>query len=338
MNPEISIIIPIYNAEKYLSQCIKSALAQTYINFELILADDGSCDKSSAICDYFASKDNRIKVIHKTNGGPSSARNAGIDHATGNWIAFIDADDWVNPEYINDLFKAVDGENMLIVQGINYLNKEKDKNTIVDFGNNIVSSNSYYTIFSIIKLYKYGYPVSKLYNRDVIINNNIRFDNDINLREDLIFMLQYLIKIKIIKFIPNSNYYYRRDTCGLTYKGSSFISENKFYNSLYSLIDRMDKLKNANYNFIELKQIAASALMGSIFINYHPGYIKNRKERLTILNNLKTEDLNLIKQHYNISRKYLYFLVYLIEKKRYKSFDYFLILIFKIRFLIKNTH
>lgn len=98
-NPLISVIVPIYNVEKYLHTCINSILNQTYSNLEIILVDDGSPDSCPSICDEFALKDNRVKVIHKTNGGLSSARNAGLDIAKGDFIGFIDSDDFISPNF-----------------------------------------------------------------------------------------------------------------------------------------------------------------------------------------------------------------------------------------------
>ena len=99
----ISIIVPVYKAEKYLSECIDSIISQTYENFELILIDDGSPDNSGKICDEYAEKDKRIKVIHKENAGVSSARNIGLDNASGEYIAFIDSDDFVDKQYLEKL-------------------------------------------------------------------------------------------------------------------------------------------------------------------------------------------------------------------------------------------
>ena len=98
MNPKISIIVPIYNMEQYLERCVDSILSQTYKNFEVILVNDGSTDNSGNICDDYAKKDQRIKVIHKKNGGISSARNAGIKLSKGQWLLFIDRDDCVKPD------------------------------------------------------------------------------------------------------------------------------------------------------------------------------------------------------------------------------------------------
>lgn len=99
-NPKISVIVPVYNTEKYLRRCIDSILAQTFIDFELLLIDDGSKDSSGAICDEYAAKDPRVRVFHKENGGVSSARNAGLANARGEWISFVDSDDWVDHNFL----------------------------------------------------------------------------------------------------------------------------------------------------------------------------------------------------------------------------------------------
>ena len=101
--PQISIIVPVYNSEKYLGACIDSILSQSFRDIELILVDDGSRDSSSRICDDYAQKDGRVKVIHKANGGVSAARNDGLDIAKGEYITFIDSDDWVEREYLSTL-------------------------------------------------------------------------------------------------------------------------------------------------------------------------------------------------------------------------------------------
>ena len=105
--PEISIIVPVYKTERFLSACISSILAQTFTDFELILVDDGSPDSCPALCDAAAAKDSRIRVIHKKNGGQSTARNAGLDAAHGEWIAFVDSDDTITPDYCAKLYAAV---------------------------------------------------------------------------------------------------------------------------------------------------------------------------------------------------------------------------------------
>ena len=107
----ISVIIPVYKVEKYLDRCLESIVNQTYKNLEIILIDDGSPDNCPAICDEYAQKDSRIKVIHKANGGVSSARNKGIDVATGDYIGFVDSDDWIEPDMYETLIKNAEQYN-----------------------------------------------------------------------------------------------------------------------------------------------------------------------------------------------------------------------------------
>lgn len=101
--PTISVIVPVYNTEKYLGECVQSILNQIFTDFELLLIDDGSTDQSGAICDTYALQDKRVKVFHKENGGVSSARNMGLDEARGEWIVFVDSDDWVANSYFSEL-------------------------------------------------------------------------------------------------------------------------------------------------------------------------------------------------------------------------------------------
>lgn len=115
--PEISVIVPVYKAEQYLKRCVKSILEQTYQDFELILVDDGSPDNSPSLCDEWAKNDNRIHVIHKENGGASSARNAGLKEATGNWIAFADSDDWLDKAALKTLYDLANQYNVPMAIG-----------------------------------------------------------------------------------------------------------------------------------------------------------------------------------------------------------------------------
>ena len=112
----ISVIIPVYNAEKFLNKCLDSVIGQTYKNLEIILVDDGSQDDSGKICDEYAQKDNRIKVIHKENGGDSSARNTGLKMATGKYITTIDSDDWIELNAYEDMLKVLLEKNVDIVR------------------------------------------------------------------------------------------------------------------------------------------------------------------------------------------------------------------------------
>ena len=109
--PLISVVVPVYNVEKYLEQCVNSIINQTYDNLEIILVNDGSKDKSPYLCDELAKKDSRISVIHKENGGPAETRNVGTEKASGEYIAFVDSDDWIHPKYIEILYNNLKENN-----------------------------------------------------------------------------------------------------------------------------------------------------------------------------------------------------------------------------------
>ena len=132
--PKISVIVPVYNTEQYLHRCIDSILAQTYTDFELLLIDDGSKDNSGKICNEYAAKDSRVRVFHKENGGVSSARNIGLDNAKGGWISFVDSDDWISTEYLENLFNAVDNTVDLVVAYAHLVDyQEPDKFEFPDY-------------------------------------------------------------------------------------------------------------------------------------------------------------------------------------------------------------
>lgn len=137
---EISVIVPVYKAEQYLERCVESILKQTYQNFELILVDDGSPDNSPAMCDKWAEKDDRIRVIHKKNGGASSARNIGIRVAKGNWIAFVDSDDWLNENALKTLYELANGYNVpMAIGGMRVVQEYTDKYTVAKQGVTVLS-------------------------------------------------------------------------------------------------------------------------------------------------------------------------------------------------------
>lgn len=208
--PKISVIVPVYNTEKWLQRCIDSILAQTFTDFELLLIDDGSSDSSGAICDEYAEKDSRIRVFHKPNGGSSSTRNKGLKLAIGEWITFCDSDDWVYPEWL-DNFNLNDSDKYdLICQGIE-CDRPIDKNVnesypytySFDFeGNTIDALNSLYSNKIM------GYTVIKAYRREIIKKQELNFDTRIKLQEDDVFLYQYLKFAKSVRIYDKIGYYY----------------------------------------------------------------------------------------------------------------------------------
>lgn len=198
--PAISIIVPVYNAEKYLRRCIDSILSQSFTDFELILVDDGSTDRSPQICDEYATRDKRIRLIHKKNGGVSAARNDGIDIAQGKFLTFVDSDDWVDEVYLECLYKNKE-YNYVISSFINEPNgkirKLRSKTFVGERLKDYVS----------ISYLSNGYPWGKLFNSKIIKDNSIKFKN-IKVYEDLLFCLEYAHNCTSICCMANAHYHY----------------------------------------------------------------------------------------------------------------------------------
>lgn len=192
----ISIIIPVYNVEKYIIRCLDSIINQPFKDIEIILVDDGSKDISGDICDSYSQKDKRITVIHKKNGGVSSARNAGISIATGDWVLFIDGDDVLEKDALNLYAKTVTSKDVDMVLG-NYVECDEQ-------GNITLSDNQqfegYKDMLECLKLFYrsdtclfQGYIWNRLMKRSIIIDNNLLFDESIHYKEDGLFAVQYMI-------------------------------------------------------------------------------------------------------------------------------------------------
>lgn len=205
----ISIIIPVYNAEKYLDRCLSSILEQTNKNFELILIDDFSTDKSQEICKEFTKKDSRISLlVNEVNKGVSFTRNKGIYEAKGEFITFIDSDDWVNKTYLEDFFFFPILNNSIVVQGIFYELKRNKKKILFSYINasyNISSKKN-----GVVKnqLFHNGCPVAKLFETEIIKSKNIVFNESISLNEDHLFVLEYYKYVENINVVSAMNYHY----------------------------------------------------------------------------------------------------------------------------------
>lgn len=203
----ISIVVPVYNVEKYIGECIDSILAQTFRDFELLLIDDGSSDESGRICDEYARKNNRVKVYHKENGGVSSARNCGIEQARGQWICFVDSDDTIDPTYLDDFGTGREAD--LFVQGYK---RVVDGVSIREYNFSECKYTGYPDILSYMEdNYIINSPCFKLYKREIIDNNKIRFDSKYSYGEDHLFSLEYMLYVNRIAYTHAAGYNYRND-------------------------------------------------------------------------------------------------------------------------------
>ena len=210
----ISIIVPVYNVEEYLPTCIESILNQSYKNFDLILVDDGSPDRSGDICDNYAKKDNRIKVIHQKNSGVSKARNTGIDNASGEWILFVDSDDELTDNSLECYISSIAESNEVdaIISGMKkvFAIDEKDAEFFTLENKTFLKKDFEDMVSYIESKYLFGFVWSRLFKKDIIERNSIRFNERLASFEDRLFFLDYLAHCDIVKTISDVTYIYRR--------------------------------------------------------------------------------------------------------------------------------
>lgn len=205
----ISIIIPIYNKEKYLERCLNSIISQSYPHFELLLIDDGSTDRSGSICDEYVKKDDRVKVFHQLNGGVSSARNKGLENSNGEWICFIDADDWVDKDYLQNFTDELKPDTQLVLQNFWLHEAGNDNVFIASIPDTRMVGN-----YKLIKWLEEtpgvhnGFIWHRLFRADIINRENARFPLGISYAEDGIFWLSYLHNANIVEMTSKPGYHY----------------------------------------------------------------------------------------------------------------------------------
>lgn len=240
--PIISVIIPIYNVAYYLKQCIESIINQEG-NIEIILVDDGSPDESPSICDEYAQKDNRIHVIHKQNGGVSSARNAGLDTAQGEWIWFVDGDDYIAENVLKRICQEIQERPNadLIQMGMNYL---YDDNRLVPQKIKLVD-NIEKNKFLLQYITYHNHRL--LFKREIIEKSRFRFTQGLRVAEDQEFQLKYMMLCKTPIQIPISAYIYRQREGSATHDAST---SNRIVNDTFTVLGNLNR-------FINEKQISA---------------------------------------------------------------------------------
>lgn len=207
---KVSIILPIYNVENYLERCVETVLGQTYKNIEVILVDDGATDNSGVICDDLAKRDTRIRVIHKQNGGLSSARNTGYQAATGEYLMYIDSDDAIKEDLVERCVKSIeDTLSDVVIYGYEKVSEAGDVLEICKWGNKTYTRDEMksYLFQAIIEM-SYGYAWNKLYRKSVLDKSGILADGKVIDREDLVYNMELLSYWNKITYIDYAGYEY----------------------------------------------------------------------------------------------------------------------------------
>ncbi len=229
MEQIVSIIVPVYNVEKYLDECLASIAKQSYKNLQVILVDDGSDDASPQICDTYVAKDERFEVYHNNNRGPSYSRNFGIDHSSGEYLVFIDSDDWVDADYVRNLVQAMEetGSELAISP---YRLEYPDWSVLERVDEKKLTG---VLAKDLVHLYRLtAGPWCKLYRKDIVCNKDLRFVLGRAYSEDRVFNYHYLQCIKKYVYVDIPQYHYRKD-------GRPSLSEQKsekaFNDAMYAM-------------------------------------------------------------------------------------------------------
>jgi len=252
-HPKISVIVPVYNAEKSLPRCIDSILAQTISDFELLLVDDGSTDRSGAICREYADKDSRVKVLTKRNGGVGSARNLGLDNACGEWITFVDSDDWATEDYFARFYPTEDCD--IIIQSF-LVNGKPTEDSIDDLSDHVYSDMHGFADNAMFQSFCMLAPWVKLFRREIIERIHLRFDERFSSGEDSVFVLSYVAEIKTARTVDAKCYNYVRDcSSSLSVRGLPVTEILTFLEAYYTAMQCLEKcgyMESADKFFIRV--------------------------------------------------------------------------------------
>ena len=272
--PSVSVVVPVYNAEKYLRQCLDSILSQSFSDWECILVDDGSGDGSAQICDEYANKDARFRTFHQENAGVSSARNFGIEKASGEYLVFLDSDDFLENNCLENLLDRKFIPDLTVfafskVQDGNAIGIKKLKSTFSDNPARVkeilldMKADSYTSD-------AFCFPWNKLFRLTLIRENDIKFPLDIHLREDEIFMYRYLNVCRSLEILSESLHFYRVTQSGLTYRKRPCEEDLK----LAEYILTETKLMQTSKEFASIQVIRALLYHFSAFMNAESKFLK----------------------------------------------------------------
>ena len=272
MTAKISVIVPVYNAERTLERCIKSILNQSFGEFELILINDGSTDNSWRICQKYNSLDSRIKIINQDNKGVSFSRNVGLKKAKFKYVMFIDADDWIENNMFQLLIDTIESSNAgLVMCGYKRIDYEGNKvNSEVYIKPNAVSNikkvHLYRQIYNYFDKGLMNPLWNKLFRNDIIKNYQIKFDENLSLGEDLLFNLEYLSKIRMVSLIDDSlyNYVVLNDGKSLStkYNPKRLESQILIYTRIIESLKEVGEYNKENKSYF--RSSFSSAISGSI--------------------------------------------------------------------------
>lgn len=314
MNPTVSIIVPVYNAEKTIGRCVDSILNQEYTDFELLLVDDGSKDTSGAICDEYAREDERVRVIHKENSGVSDSRNMALDMATGTYLQFLDADDWITPNATRLFVETAQQYNcdMVIADFYRVVGERvSHKGAIEEDG--VLTREEFATeMMQNPADFYYGVLWNKFFRRDIVEEHKLRMDSKISWCEDFMFNLEYIRYCDVFYALQVPIYYYVKTKGSLATSNLTIMRTVKMklmvfecYNDFYKNVlpeEEYEKKRLQIYRFL-----IDAASDGAVPPPMMPGSIKLGEERI-VTNQAAVEGEGILMEDYRHRKLLDYYL------------------------------
>lgn len=316
--PLVSVIVPVYNVEKYIGCCVQSILAQTFSDFELILVDDGSPDQSGDICDAYAAKDPRVVVIHKENGGVSSARNLGLDRASGEYITFVDSDDWLEPAFLQEAANMCEKLSLDIYMGGFLRVEASGKRHTMCIRQTIDASRRQLHETEYAELLRHGYISSvcgNLIRRSFI--GKRRFRHDMRFGEDLTFVFELLRNSPRCYAVESSYYYYRDADNSLTkqFDRRKLVNVVETYQMLLCFAEEND-YKAELLRYIQQRWIADLLFLQKGILQNNLSFAEKKQRLSTLMTDRRLRDI-VRKSEDKYCRRYCAYPVLLICYNRY---------------------
>ena len=276
MNDLITVMIPAYNAQKYIGRCIESLLKQTYKEIEILIVNDGSKDNTKSICEDYSQKDSRVRLVNQENGGEGAARNTGLREAKGKYLTFVDADDYVKEDFIERLHTNLVKINAgLAICGFTELREDTVLN---ETSGDITFMNQEEGMEMLLREDSFkGYVWNKIFDLDIIRQNKLSFDTSLAVWTDVLFVFQYMRHIEKIVFDPTPEYYYIYLETSVSHGGgNNVIAVEKSYSAIRAKEQMIDDIPD---NYVKVKrQIAVRFVQSSLAVIRNIGYSENPKK------------------------------------------------------------
>lgn len=304
--PKISVIIPVYNAEKYLRNCLDSLLKQSFQDFEVIIVNDGSTDGSACICDEYKNKDKRIIVIHQNNEGVSNARNTAIREVNGEWLFFLDADDELFQDSLENLYNHTHNADMVIgeCEVYNYMGIRifsPPKRLLFTYNR----SNALHLLYRPKFIYQ-GYLCNKLYKSSIVAENNIYFNKNISFGEDKLFIVQFLCQCNNVVYTSQPVYkYLKREESAMGSINKGF--NNKYISSFHAEVESYNTILRTNGIKKEIKHYSQESIVES-YLNIVSHIKRFSVKEENVIKELKAKMNNIVPKltYYRLFMRYTF--------------------------------